>query len=403
MKRIIALSLSTILAISLAACSGGKPASDTPTKPEASAPAASDAATPNESGGGKVQVDGMLWPVEPLPEKTKITVSYLANSTAEVATYVADVKGWLEACNLEVEMVYFAGGPAQMEASNSWDCGTTGIGGMITGILNYNIKTIGVAAQDKGLFQAFYARKDSDIVKAGTGHASVPGLYGTAETWKGKDILTAIGTTNQYALYNTLKAFGLGLQDVNTINMDIATTPTAFLAGQGDIAGVQGMQISDEAFQKEDSEYVLVSSDQMLGCGLSVNYVVTQEAWGTKQAAIEKWLELAVMAGDWANANLDETAEMMVEMFEIDGYETTKEANYKMISENPFTTLELNHQYFTEKSEAGDVLQAEAQIYDAMNGYVEMGNYTKAQQDKLMVTGSFDPSAMIKVYENSKP
>ncbi len=389
MKKVTSLLLAAVMVLSLAACSAGQTNSPPPSDDAASG-----------GGDGKVQVNGMLWAVEPLPEKTKITVSYLANSTAETATYIADEKGWLEACNLEVEMVYFAGGPAQMEAINSWDCGTTGIGGMITGILNYDLKTLGVVAQDRGLFQAFFARKDSDIVAAGTGHADVEGLYGTAETWKGKEIITAVGTANQYTLYNTLKAFGLSLSDVKVINMDIATIPVAFLAGQGDVGGVQGMQISDESLQSDD--YVIVSSDQMLECGLSINYVANPASWGSKQAAIEKWLELAVMAGSWANENQQETAEMMVDMFEIDGYETTIDYNLTMITENPFTSLDLNYQYFSEKTEDGSALQAEGQLYDAMVGYVEMGNYTQEQIDSIKAADSFQPEPILNIYQNAK-
>ena len=389
MKKVTSLLLAAVMVLSLAACSAGQTNSPPPSDDAASG-----------GGDGKVQVNGMLWAVEPLPEKTKITVSYLANSTAETATYIADEKGWLEACNLEAEMVYFAGGPAQMEAINSWDCGTTGIGGMITGILNYDLKTLGVVAQDRGLFQAFFARKDSDIVAAGTGHADVEGLYGTAETWKGKEIITAVGTANQYTLYNTLKAFGLSLSDVKVINMDIATIPVAFLAGQGDVGGVQGMQISDESLQSDD--YVIVSSDQMLECGLSINYVANPASWGSKQAAIEKWLELAVMAGSWANENQQETAEMMVDMFEIDGYETTIDYNLTMITENPFTSLDLNYQYFSEKTEDGSALQAEGQLYDAMVGYVEMGNYTQEQIDSIKAADSFQPEPILNIYQNAK-
>lgn len=389
MKKVTSLLLAAVMVLSLAACSAGQTNSPPPSDDAASG-----------GGDGKVQVNGMLWAVDPLPEKTKITVSYLANSTAETATYIADEKGWLEVCNLEVEMVYFAGGPAQMEAINSWDCGTTGIGGMITGILNYDLKTLGVVAQDRGLFQAFFARKDSDIVAAGTGHADVEGLYGTAETWKGKEIITAVGTANQYTLYNTLKAFGLSLSDVKVINMDIATIPVAFLAGQGDVGGVQGMQISDESLQSDD--YVIVSSDQMLECGLSINYVANPASWGSKQAAIEKWLELAVMAGSWANENQQETAEMMVDMFEIDGYETTIDYNLTMITENPFTSLDLNYQYFSEKTEDGSALQAEGQLYDAMVGYVEMGNYTQEQIDSIKAADSFQPEPILNIYQNAK-
>ena len=99
MKKVTSLLLAAVMVLSLAACSAGQTNSPPPSDDAASG-----------GGDGKVQVNGMLWAVEPLPEKTKITVSYLANSTAETATYIADEKGWLEACNLEVEMVYFAGG-----------------------------------------------------------------------------------------------------------------------------------------------------------------------------------------------------------------------------------------------------------------------------------------------------
>lgn len=229
-----------------------------------------------------VQTDGMLWAVEPLKEESTLRMSYLANSTPALTTYIAERLGWLDACNLKVEMVYFAGGPAQMEGSGSWDVGTTGIGGVITGIINYDVEVLGIAAQDKGLFQAFFARKDSQIVKDGQGHGEFEEVYGKPESWKGKDILTAVGTTNQYALYRVLKSLGLGLDDVNIINIDIAAATTAFLAGEGDIAGVQGTMIFDEEYQKEESDYVMVASDQIVHSGLDVNYVATQTALDTK-------------------------------------------------------------------------------------------------------------------------
>lgn len=348
----------------------------------------------------KVQENGMLWAVKPLAEKTKLTVAYLSNSTAETLTYLAEQKGWLEACNLEVEMVYFAGGPAEMEASSSWEVGTTGIGGMITGLLNYDIRCIGVVSLDRGLYQAFFARRDSDIVAAGNGHCGVEGVYGTAETWKGKNILTATGTANQYTLYNTLKEFGLNLSDVNIINMDIATVPTAFLAGEGDVAGIQGLNIQDPVFQGENSEYVMVSSDQQLKCGLPVNFVCTGAAWEKKSDAIQTWLELALMAGEYTNANLEEASQLMVDMFALDGYETKAEDNLILIRDNPFISVEDNYSFFTQQNAEGTMLVAEAQIYDAMTGYVDMGNYTREQLDKLLANKVFLPAPVQTVYGN---
>ncbi len=407
MRTVLAAALSLACVFQLAGCSGKKEtnpsnaaAAAADTKQETGA--ADDSAEPTQTqSGSEIPAGDMLWQVEPLPEKTKLVVSYLANSTPGLTTYIAKEKGWLDQCNLDVEMVYFAGGPAQMEASGSWDVGTSGIGGIITGVLNSDIKVLGVAARDQGLFQAFFARKDSDIVKDGTGFGTVPEVYGKPESWKGKDILTAVGTTNNYTLYCTLKSLGLTLEDVNLINMDIASATTAFLAGQGDLAGVQGTMIYDEAYQKADSEYVMVSSDQMLKSGLSVNYVASPTAWDTKQEAVAKWLELAAMAGEWANAHQEEAAQMMTDMYQTDGYDTKLEDNFITIKENPFTTLEENYQFFTEKDETGDLL-VKTQIYNPMNGYVEMGNYTEAQMEELKAKDNFISEPMLEIYGRAK-
>ncbi len=345
-----------------------------------------------------VQTDGMLWAVEPLKEESTLRMSYLANSTPALTTYIAERLGWLDACNLKVEMVYFAGGPAQMEGSGSWDVGTTGIGGVITGIINYDVEVLGIAAQDKGLFQAFFARKDSQIVKDGQGHGEFEEVYGKPESWKGKDILTAVGTTNQYALYRVLKSLGLGLDDVNIINIDIAAATTAFLAGEGDIAGVQGTMIFDEEYQKEESDYVMVASDQIVHSGLDVNYVATQTALDTKSKEVEIWLELALMAGEWANANPDEAAEMMTDLYAEDGYDTDLASNKKAIIENPFTPLKENYSFFTEMNEDATRTIAENNTYKAMEGYIEMGKYSKEQSDQLFSAGNYNSDYIRRIY-----
>lgn len=345
-----------------------------------------------------VQTDGMLWAVEPLKEESTLRMSYLANSTPALTTYIAERLGWLDACNLKVEMVYFAGGPAQMEGSGSWDVGTTGIGGVITGIINYDVEVLGIAAQDKGLFQAFFARKDSQIVKDGQGHGEFEEVYGKPESWKGKDILTAVGTTNQYALYRVLKSLGLGLDDVNIINIDIAAATTAFLAGEGDIAGVQGTMIFDEEYQKEESDYVMVASDQIVHSGLDVNYVATQTALDTKSKEVEIWLELALMAGEWANANPDEAAEMMTDLYAEDGYDTDLASNKKAIIENPFTPLKENYSFFTEINGDATRTIAENNTYEAMEGYIEMGKYSKEQSDQLFSAGNYNSDYIRRIY-----
>lgn len=103
----------------------------------------------------------MPWPdIEPLDAPVTLNVAQLANTLPHLPTYIAQQKGWLDAVGIEVNSVVFKNGPAMMEAvgAGSWDCGSTGIGGVITGVLNQDIKVIGVAARDEGGFQAFFAR-----------------------------------------------------------------------------------------------------------------------------------------------------------------------------------------------------------------------------------------------------
>lgn len=232
MKKLISAVVLLALVLSLAAC-GAAPSSSATSSPSQISSSAAGAAMPAD----------MPWQdVEPLTERITLNVALLANTLPHLPTYIAQEKGWLGACGIEVNPVVFKNGPSMAEAvgAGAWDCGSTGIGGVITGVLNQDMKVIGVAARDEGGFQAFFARPNSPIVEAGKGHGIIPELYGTADTWRGQEILCAVGTTNQFLLYKTLENFGLTLDDVNVVNMDSSAANTAFLTGQGDVAGVSG-------------------------------------------------------------------------------------------------------------------------------------------------------------------
>lgn len=370
MKKVFALLIVLLMLFSVVACAQKTTEKSTATP----VPTVSTSAEVSATKDNTVKADGMLWGVEPLPEKTKLRVAYISSTSPPLTTYIAKEKGWFDAVNLEIEMVVFPNGPAQMEASSAWDCASTGIGGVITGVIGHNLKVLGTAARDEGGHQAFFARKDSPIVLAGKGHTSIPELYGTADTWKGKNILCAAGTTNHYVLYKTLQAFGLSTKDVNLINMDISSANTAFLAGQGDVLGVWGPLL----YADDKKDLVMVSNDAWVKTGIVTNYVASAEGWGSKQAAIEKWLEVTIMGGEWAMQNVEEAAQYMVDMNEFDGFTTTLKDNKTIIEDNPFATLEDNYNYYTKKNDQGMFI-AKSQIYNPMSVFVEMGKYSKEQ------------------------
>lgn len=371
MKKIFALGLAIIMMFGIVGCSS-------------SSNTTSDTASTGEAA---VMPADMPWDdIEPLSESVTLRVANLANATPHLPTYIAEQKGWLAAVGIEVESVLFTGGPAMMEAVGSWDCGSTGIGGIITGVLNYDIKTLAVAARDEGGFQAFFARQDNPIVAAGTGNGEVAELYGDAESWKGQEILCAVGTTNQFLLYKTLTNFGLTLDDVTVINMESSASNTAFLTGQGDVAGMSGAVV----FAEDKADYVMVSSDAWAQTGIVTSFVASPTAWEENNEAVTKWLEVIIMTNEWIMENPEESATYLTEMYAADGYPSTDESNLDLIVNNPFSVLDYQIDIVSQGNTG--LSKMHQQTIDALEAYVAMGNYTQEQYDAIVAAADNFPS-----------
>ena len=381
MKKRMAAALILAAAVAAAGCGA---------KQQAETPAAAQQEKKEETGAGKADTgeteasaqaeSDMPWKITPLAEPVKLKVGNMASTSPHLPTYIAQQKGWLDAVGLEVESVLFNSGPAMMEAcsAGAWDCGSTGIGGVITGVLGHDVQVLAPAARDEGGHQAFFARKDSPIVQDGQGHGTCPEVYGTAESWKGKEIFCAKGTTNHFTLYKTLESLGMTLDDVNVVNMEVSSANTAFKAGQGDVVGVWGPLV----YSEDKADLVMVSSDAWVKTGIVTNYVANPKAWEEKEEAITKWLEVCIMTGEWIQEHQEEAAVYMTQMYEEDGYPSTDEENLKILQNNPFCSLEYDADIVTMNSDNTMIKMAQ-QTYDAMSVFVKMGNYTQEQLETL--------------------
>ncbi|MBS6956203.1 MAG: ABC transporter substrate-binding protein [Enterocloster asparagiformis] len=387
MKKRMAAALILAAAVAAAGCGA---------KQQAETPAAAQQEKKEETGAGKADTgeteasaqaeSDMPWKITPLAEPVKLKVGNMASTSPHLPTYIAQQKGWLDAVGLEVESVLFNSGPAMMEAcsAGAWDCGSTGIGGVITGVLGHDVQVLAPAARDEGGHQAFFARKDSPIVQDGQGHGTCPEVYGTAESWKGKEIFCAKGTTNHFTLYKTLESLGMTLDDVNVVNMEVSSANTAFKAGQGDVVGVWGPLV----YSEDKADLVMVSSDAWVKTGIVTNYVANPKAWEEKEEAITKWLEVCIMTGEWIQEHQEEAAVYMTQMYEEDGYPSTDEENLKILQNNPFCSLEYDADIVTMNSDNTMIKMAQ-QTYDAMSVFVKMGNYTQEQLETLKDSGNF--------------
>jgi sulfonate transport system substrate-binding protein len=144
-------------------------------------------------------------------------------ATLSIPFYIADKEGFFKELNIDVEYETFTNGPAMMEANASWDVAGAGLGGLLNGMLGRSIKVIGISDYEKNLARCLHERpppwrRTQRTPRAGRAQrGSIP-----------------IGTTAQATLVAALEQVNLGLKDVESVNMDVASALTAYNGGQGD-------------------------------------------------------------------------------------------------------------------------------------------------------------------------
>ena len=134
--------------------------------------------------------------------KEKIVVSGINGSVNFTPIYIGNEKGFFEKEGIDVDTVLFDNGPVQMEAlaSDSWDLGFTGVGGVLSGLVSYNAKLVGATNTDNGT-QTVWVRSDGKIAAAGKGKNTLnPEIVGDHDSWKGATVLCNSGTVLEYLL-----------------------------------------------------------------------------------------------------------------------------------------------------------------------------------------------------------
>mgnify|MGYP004444566001 CR=1 FL=1 len=318
--------------------------------------------------------------VKPLGEKTQLKISTHAGTHHGFLVFLIEQFGGFEKANIDAEIITFSNGPVQMEAlsSNSWDCGTTGIGGVLNGVLRNGCLVLGPAAWDNASINIF-AKNSTDIAKSTA--KSEHGVIGSAEQWKGKEVIVTKGTTLHYALGLGLADIGLTLDDVSITNMDVASANTALLAQKIDIGGIWGTYSYNEDLRKN---YTKVMDANALKSNICITLVANPNSYADakKKEAIAKFVELYYKAVDWVyadnGANLDQAAQYYANISEQCGVTTTKEAALTILKNDTLLSLKDAYEMFNDKTANGT-----APIYEGHRGplqfYVEkIGSYTPA-------------------------
>lgn len=168
----------------------------------------------------------------------KVPTCWMDSSEAFNIWYAKE-KGWDKEEGLDIEMLLFGSGPAQMEAlpAKQWVMGGTGVGGILIGGMRYDISLIAPVIDESDV-NAFYVRSDSPILKTKGFNPAYPEVYGSPDAVKGKAILLTSQTTSHYIVGKWLEILGLKESDVKITNMEQSSIVAAFEKGIGDAASV---------------------------------------------------------------------------------------------------------------------------------------------------------------------
>ena len=337
-----------------------------------------------------------IFGIDPLPARTALRIGYFSGSVHGLAIYVADEKGWFNDVNLEIELTPFVNGPAMMEAKRSWDVGTTGAPGMISGIVGQDVKMIALAYWDKIL--DLFVRNDSPIFKAGKGNVpGYPEIWGRPEDWRGSQWLLPAGTTMHLVMLTTLKRLGLTADDVKISNMDASSAYTAFKAGQGDGMGVW----TALAIQAAQNGYQKVSGIGECGARMATTVFANPDALTRDRAAVRKFLELYLHSAHWVDENREESAEYFQRTCEEDGIATSPSIAGTALKSAATPTL--GEQIAFAETKVADpanpdrrISEMEAVIIDTFDFFASQGRYEPSDREKIL-SGYIDTSLILEI------
>ena len=399
MKKLVYILLVLALLVPIiAGCTPEKPAQEEPAfdEPAAEKPAERNLAEEIFAG------------VEPLENPTDLIFGQLSDSQHGFPQWFFDAIGGYDMVGITADFAIFGNGPVMVEAvpAGGWDAGTYGLGGTLAGKIGHNVVSLGAATYDNAIF--IFGAKDSDVVEAGTTVDGYPTLYGSAETWKGKDVYLPTGTTAQYVLAKGLEKFGLTTEDVTLTHMDVPSVNTALLAGQGDF----GALWSNFVFKKDILEnYIPVMRAKDVNADMITTYNANPNSWKDpdKKAAIIKWVEMYTRFVDWIyddNGNLIEenvkpTLEYYIEWNESNGIKSDYDELRQMIDLTNWVSIEEQYELFNKEVETEyGVIDGISNIdYEVLKFFIEAGNYLP-EAAETFVERPHNPEAIFEIYEN---
>ena len=362
-KRVLSVVLAAVMAFSLAACGSGEEAAETEvTEAAAEAADGEEAAAP----------DNYL-------DKDPLRVANITKQMGVYLQYAMDNDLFTEA-GINVEMYPFSGAVAINEAVGAGE-----IDGCVGGLGNvYALATdqlvllseIEVVGSD-----GIVVRGDSDIASVKGEVEGKPDMYGSADTLRGKSFLCNVGQATQFYVSKYVSQFGLTDDDINFVNMEVASSYQAFAAGEGDVISIGMPYIYD--LTHGDDCVIAASVDDATDIQIKDPILFTPECIAERREEIKIFLKVMHGVVDMMAEDPELRKTAMTDYYDAVGNVTTPEhLDYE---------LQQNVLLDTESLTADDYFMGDG-MYSVAEFYVGTG--TIAEEDLPNVLKNIDPSLL---------
>ena len=223
--------------------------------------------------------------------------------------WYAHEKGWDKEEGIDLDLLYFDSGMAQLNAlpAGEWVlCGTGAVPAMM-GNLRYNTYVIGIG-NDESMTNAVMVRPDSPILKTKGYNPKYPEVYGHPDDVRGKTILATTVSSSHFALSHWLRVLGLKDSDVIIKNMDQAQALGAFSTGIGDMVSLWAPHM----YVGEEKGWKVAGTPQTCGVGLPICLIADQKWADAHPDLVAKFLRVYLRAVNMIQSQMKKDPKALV-------------------------------------------------------------------------------------------
>lgn len=305
---------------------------------------------------------------------TKIKISYQPALYWALPFFLATEKGWWKEAGLEPEFSTFPAGAPQVAAAQakSWDVGGTGSVPAVLGAARFGLVTIGIM-NDESKANALMVRADK-----------LAALQANPKSIKGQKVLITTNSTVHYAALNCLKKWGLGVADVEFVNLGQAQIISAITSNNGDIAGVWAPN-TYTLEEKGNAKYLCSGADA--DAIVPGALVVRPDYLKENGKEVAKFLAVYLRGWAWAKANGAEARALMKKFYAAGGVEISDRAADTEFATRPVFGLDEQLKIMDRSAGVSSVDKWLGNIGAFMT---DVGTFPKAPEPKTFI----DDSAM---------